>query len=626
MKSLCSLHVSLGKLFSGEAKMLLLGQPVRQALAALSLGTLVYATTSPSWSVELPKKQFVYNAGAKRLPDVLQDFGAVLDVPVIVSDGVEGTVNGKFDLTPVSFLDLMSSAFGLTWYFDGTALFVYPARASQSKVILLRDFGVDRINRLLQTLKLGDHRFPLRYDPQEKTLVVSGPPRHIELVTLLVDALSEKRRDDSRHVVQVFPLKYASSGDQKVGNNNVTGLATLLNQVYGDGHRSQGGVSSGPKSANASGVSPLQAMYGVSPEGEAGKAKFAERTEKTIDTLGSTFSLGSAKSKGADPASARSQGLATQARVEEDHPVFTSDDANNAIIVMGLPENMATYAGLIKQLDIVSDLIELEATIVDVSRDDALALGINWSAKNQGTELGYSDPSAAALNGNVFQLTTISADLTRKLLLAVDALQQAGKAKVIARPRVLGAANRLAVMKDTRSASIRVAGNLSTNLYQVETGTQIEVIPRRMTIDGIHAIKLALSIQDGGFDTTTVDAIPVVKRTEISTEAYVSEGDGLLIGGISSDAETTGTSGVPGLSNLPVFGALFRTTSATTSRRERLFLITPRVIRLARRTAVLEDSSSTSVTSKPAFKMSSLTTAPRLDEMTGLRLQKRAVK
>ncbi len=145
--------------------------------------------------------------------------------------------------------------------------------------------------------------------------------------------------------------------------------------------------------------------------------------------------------------------------------------------------------------------------------------------------------------------------------------------------------NRLATMKDTRSASIRVAGNLSSSLYSIETGTEISVIPRKVLIEGAHAIKLALSIQDGSFDANTVDAIPIVKRTGISTEAYVSEGEGLLIGGISSESDSTTQSGLPGLSKIPLFGALFRTTEDQASRRERLFLITPRIISLARKTA-----------------------------------------
>lgn len=551
---------------------------------ALVCSLVLMHTATQATGTELPKRPFVYKADSRRLADVLHDFAASMDVPVIVAEGVEGTVNGKFNLTPSSFLDLMSSAYGLTWYFDGNSLFVYPARSNVSKVLFLRDFGAERIERLLRSLKLGDRRFPLRYDPTEKTLVISGPPRHIELVQSLVDAIAEHGREQGRRIVRVFPLHYASASDQSIGGTTVTGMVTLLGQVYGS-------IAKPDKNGAAiAGGGPLPlpamaAMYGAdNQDSSALQAKANDRADKVLGSGASAFSVGGATVN--DRGSAKSTTAVGPAPLDDDRPTFTSDDANNAVVVRGLPGRMAVYADLIRQLDVSADLIELEATIIDVRHDDASAFGVDWNLQQKSTQAGYASvPTLASASGigSVFQLTTLSADLSRQLLLRVNALQQQGRARVIARPRVVGVANRLAIMKDTRSASVRVAGNLSTNLYSLETGTQIQVIPRKVRVEGLEAIKLALSIQDGSFDSNTVDAIPIVKRTEISTEAYVGEGEGLLIGGISSESDSNQQSGLPGLSRIPVLGALFRSAEDQASRRERLFLITPRVISLARK-------------------------------------------
>ena len=554
---------------------------------ALFTSMLAVATVMmPSQASDLPAKPFVYKAESRKLPELLQDFAASLSIPVIVAEGVDGTVNGKFNLSPPSFLDLMSSAYGLTWYFDGNVLFVYPARAMQSKVIFLREFGAERVERLLQSLKLGDKRFPLRYDATEKTLVVSGPPRHLELVDSLVEAIAAKGREDGSRIVRVFPLRFAASNDQTIGGATVTGMVTMLNRVYGN--KADGAGPVGPDSLSGpTQMSPMAAMYGTNAASDGLRAKVAERADKVLATGANSFSLGGGAN---DRPAAKATIVATPSPMDEERPMFTSDDANNAVIVMGLPSRMSLYADLIKQLDIAADLIELEATIIDVRHDDVASIGVNWTAKGRSTETSFSAVSTlAAASGSAFQLTTLSADLSKQLLLTVNALQQQGRAKVVARPRVVGIANRLATMKDTRTASIRVAGNLSSNLYSLETGTQIEVIPRKVFVEGISAIKLALSIKDGSFDSTVVDAIPIVKHTGISTEAYVAEGEGLLIGGISSESESTGQSGLPGLSSIPLFGALFRSNDDQASRRERLFLITPRVISLARRVSAQAD-------------------------------------
>jgi len=561
--------------------------PKRLILALASVFLLSHMPL-PAFAADLPKKQFVYKADSRKLPDVLQDLAATLQIPLVVAEGVDGTVNGKFDLTAPSFLDLMSSAYGLTWYFDGTVLFVYPARANQSKVLFLRDFSADRIERLLQSLRLGDKRYPLRYDATEKTLVVSGPPRHLELVDSMVDAISQRGREEGRRVVKVFPLRYASANDQTIGGATVTGLVTMLNNVYGNGSKGAGeqaqdaGLGGGPKQLSA-----MAATYGAQGGGDPLSATMNSQTEKRITKAASTFSLNSAGGMSEDRSAYRTATNVSSVPLDDDRPVFTSDDANNAVIVMGLPHRMAVYADLIKQLDVAADLIELEAMIIDVRHDDAASIGVNWTAKGRTTEANVSGiGSIAAAAGSVFQLTTLSADLSRQLMLTVNALQQQGRARVVARPRVVGVANRLATMRDLRSASVRVAGNLSSSLYAIETGTQIEVIPRKVQIDGIQAIRLSLAIQDGSFDANTVDAIPIVKRTGISTEAYVGEGEGLLIGGISSESDSSTHSGLPGLSKVPFFGALFRTTEDQASRRERLFLITPRILTLARKTPI----------------------------------------
>jgi type III secretion protein C len=73
-----------------------------------------------------------------------------------------------------------------------------------------------------------------------------------------------------------------------------------------------------------------------------------------------------------------------------------------------------------------------------------------------------------------------------------------------------------------------------------------------------------------------VDQIPVVSRQAISTQAVVGDGESLLIGGYVIEERRDGKTSVPGLSSLPIIGALFRQTSTEYRRVERMFLITPR--------------------------------------------------
>jgi type III secretion protein C len=75
-------------------------------------------------------------------------------------------------------------------------------------------------------------------------------------------------------------------------------------------------------------------------------------------------------------------------------------------------------------------------------------------------------------------------------------------------------------------------------------------------------------------------AIPPIKQTKINTQAIIDAGQSLLIGGYYFEQKSNSQTGVPLLMDVPLLGALFRSTNATTKQMERLLLITPRVVRL----------------------------------------------
>ena len=236
---------------------------------------------------------------------------------------------------------------------------------------------------------------------------------------------------------------------------------------------------------------------------------------------------------------------------------------------------MAQYESLVRQLDVAQDMVEIEATIIDVSTDEFESLGIDWDYSRAGQGAISVQTGSIPIAGNI---TTLVADAGRSLLTHIKALEGNDKARIVARPKVLGSANRTAVMVDKRIASIKVAGNLDANLFNIEAGTTLQVQPQIVTYGDHREVKLTLFIQDGNFESAAVDQIPVIKRTEINTEATMREGESLLIGGISVESDSFGRSGLPGLSRIPFIGGAFRTDEGKRQRSERLFLITPKVI------------------------------------------------
>jgi type III secretion protein C len=555
---------------------------MRLVLSLIAAGVLAIASPSDvqAWS----DKKFVYRADGKRLSEVLQDFAAAQAVPIVVDAGVEGAVNAEFNSRPEDFLAALSKSYGLIWYFDGVTLFIYPSRMMASRIFRMRGYDRDQVKQMLNTLGLGDSRFPLRFNEAEQTLLAYGPPRHIELVQTVIDTLDGGARDQVGKSIQVFPLRYAVAADREFGSTRLQGLAGTLNKLFSGeqsagGTRGMGGGIGGSEPASRGEKHrTAELSFGMKPP-EAEPAQGGRR-DGVRDAAGRLLA-----GEGEADASGRDNGKER----DRERPYFQADEASNAIIVRGVPERMKHYEALISQLDVPQDLVEIEASIIDISSDEIEALGVEWdftgsrsrAIVSPGSPSGI-EPGTALANPNI---TTMVSNAGRSLLARIRALEGSGKARILARPKVLGAANRMSMMADKRIASIRVAGNLDVNLFTVEAGTVLQVTPQIVPQAERRDVRLTLMIEDGNFEGVVVDSVPIIKRTEIRTDATIREGESLLIGGIAIESDNRGRTGLPGLSRIPLLGALFRNEEVSTRRSERMFLITPKIISVAAKPA-----------------------------------------
>jgi type III secretion protein C len=185
-------------------------------------------------------------------------------------------------------------------------------------------------------------------------------------------------------------------------------------------------------------------------------------------------------------------------------------------------------------------------------------------------------PSSQLPTGGV--ITTVLGDSGRFLMARVSALSDKGKAHVVSSPRVLTLDNVEAVLENLNTFYVPVAGNLDVGLYNVSSGTSLRVTPLLITEAGRTQIKLAIRVEDGGITQQTVGNLPVIQRTTITTQAFINEGESVLIGGYKSDVHNDTKVGIPGLSAIPVLGALFRHQQKESSHVEHLFMLTPRVV------------------------------------------------
>jgi type III secretion protein C len=159
----------------------------------------------------------------------------------------------------------------------------------------------------------------------------------------------------------------------------------------------------------------------------------------------------------------------------------------------------------------------------------------------------------------------------------IRALQTDGAARVVSSPQVVTLSNVEAIFDNSSTFFVRVAGREEVDLFNVSAGTSLRVTPHVFRDVDQTRIKLLVNVEDGNISGRQVDQIPVVERSTINTQALIAEGESLLIGGMVREVTANSTDKVPGLGDVPVVGNLFKSRESSTTRVERMFLITPRL-------------------------------------------------
>lgn len=571
-------------------------------ITALSLGLACAA--AQAMPVKWRSNNVKYEVNGKPLKDVLRDFGASQGMVVTVGADVEGTVVGKFDLTPRQFIDLLALSYGFTYYYNGAVLHFSASQGMRSTLIRLNLAPVQSLRETLDRLNVSDPRFPIVYDHAANTALVAGPQEYVDVIREVAVQLEKRTQIGGRSVTRVFPLRFALAADRANGRGEVQqGLASVLQALYGSA-----GTAAGAGSAAAAARAHsdrMNAQLGLDGSSQSMAPELgAAQSDRAIDT--GTMSLRKSLNIEPRPTSApigsssnRQGGRSTnfiatpslgrsstdeagpspegERRQDENLPVIMADTAGNNVIVRDLPERMPAYQALIASLDTQPRMVEIAVQILDISENALTEVGVDWNLRGNRLDVRSSGGLPSTSAGGV--LTAVLGRSGQALLARIAALEKTGQARVSSRPKVATLNNVAAVMSSEKTFYVKVPGYQSSSLFNVSAGLDMKVTPMATIGPQGYRIRLDVQVQDGQISTSeTVGDLPVVTRSQIGTQAFVRQDESLLLAGYAVESSSKGQGGIPVLADLPVIGAIFRQRSRETVRTERLFLVTPRVL------------------------------------------------
>ena len=82
----------------------------------------------------------------------------------------------------------------------------------------------------------------------------------------------------------------------------------------------------------------------------------------------------------------------------------------------------------------------------------------------------------------------------------------------------------------------------------------------------------------GSGDNATEISLPTVDLRELSTTVKVRDGQLVIIGGLISEQRNIDENSIPGLSDLPIIGDVFKSKDKSSSKSELVVLLLPKII------------------------------------------------
>ena len=494
----------------------------------------------------IPWKTPAYSLVAREmsLRDALDTFGVAQGMSVVMSKGVNGVLSGDFkDLKPADFLDRISTTHNLIWYYDGTALYVYGAGEITSSLMDLQYMKDGNVIMMLRELGLEDRRFPIRSASNGELILVSGPPRYVQLIAETIARADNLKRQRSFNEIDTRVFRLVNTWADTV-TLNVQGLESSL-QIKGVAQLLEDlmSASSDVNSREAATNGAARAEYGLD------------------DQMQAAF-----------------------------RPVIKPDNRLNAVVVRDSKQRMPMYERLIRDIDVPQKIVEIEVTSFDISKKDS----IDWQLSLKVAGQSSGNDAAGGMNAqNLFtpeNLASMGAAGAYSYLgdkIKVDAsltaLKEKGWARNVSRTALVTLNNFTAEMTDKQSYHARVVGEKVAELKEVSAGTKLNVKPRVVeppsgSTNVARQVWLTMQLEDGGFESVTVDAMPLTRQTTLLTQAAMFENDSILLAGYFRDIKEKGGWGIPYLRDIPWIGWIFGGATYKDETVQRLFILTPRVI------------------------------------------------
>ncbi len=424
-------------------------------------------------------------------------------------------------------------------------------------------------------------------------LIISDRSANIARIEDLVGQLDQAQNDD----YAVVNLQYGWAVDiaEVLRNTLARGEAkdTAGAQIIADS-RTNRLIFTGPELARQKLASLAKTLD--TPNTRSANTRVIRLRHNDAKSLAET--LGDISEGLAEPTDGEAQGGRNQ------NILIRADESLNALVMLAEPELISTLESIVRQLDVPRAQVMVEAAIVEVSGDITDALGVQWAVDARGGTGGVGGVSfgntglsigsvLSAINDDKIPTNLPDGAIigvgTRSFGALITALSANSKSNLLSTPSLLTLDNQEAEIlvgqnvpfqTGTYTTDASGANNPFTTIEREDIGVTLKVVPHinegatlRLEIEQeISSIAPSASLSAQAVDLVT-------NKRSIKSTILAEDGQVIVLGGLIQDDVTRTDSKVPLLGDIPLLGALFRSTQESHIKRNLMVFLRPTVIR-----------------------------------------------
>ena len=282
------------------------------------------------------------------------------------------------------------------------------------------------------------------------------------------------------------------------------------------------------------------------------------------------------------------------------------DSRTNSLVVRDIADNLVKVEKIVRDLDQRTPQVQIEARIVQATKDFSRGLGIQWGisgmtgTRNRLPGEHFQGPITVNLGASGAAFTQASDFLVNLPSLVVpsstfglmigkflgtsgtldmrlSAGESLGLSKIISAPKIITLDNKPAKIESGSQIPFSTTSLQGTQTTFVDATLTLNVTPH--VILHANTVRLEIKATKNSLGSGSTAAGPTIDKKEATTEILLRDGETTVLGGIFEETRNDNTSGIPWFNRIPFLGWLFKTEAISVQQTELLVFVTPTILK-----------------------------------------------